>query len=132
MFTGWAGWGARSTVQNKMIGSVCRELRHPGASPKITETLEKTERGSGEDEPAVPRAGRASFLSLDQGCGATSGTGSASERGEKKATFERVKTLLQGQKTRTRLELFKGGPVSDPSGWMRDRQQRQTNRPDVQ
>lgn len=92
MFTGWAGWGARSTVQNKMIGSVCRELRHPGASPKITETLEKTERGSGEDEPAVPRAGRASFLSLDQGCGATSGTVSASERGQKKE--ERGKQLL--------------------------------------
>lgn len=65
---------------------------HPGASPK---TLVRTERGSREDEPVVPP-----FVCLDQGCSATSGTGSAPERGERKRTFGRVKTVLQGQKTR--------------------------------
>lgn len=66
MFTGWAGWGGGvgggPTVQKKMIGVFAESVRQRGASPKITETLVKTERGSREDEPAGLRAGRVSFF----------------------------------------------------------------------
>lgn len=59
-----------STVQSRMAGRVCREHQMPppphppGASPKITETLVKRERGSSVDEPSVLRTGRVSFLCL--------------------------------------------------------------------
>lgn len=121
---GWTGEKEGVQIQNKMGEEFSESIRHPGASPKITEMLVERERGSRVDEPPVLRTGRVSFLCL---------TGSGLRRphpgalvalavldrdrfclrksGEEEKCFSgRAKTVLKGQKSR--FGGFKGGFAS--------------------
>lgn len=142
---GWTGGKGGSTYKTRWGEEFAESIRHPGASPKITEMLVERERGSRVDEPSVLRTGRVSILCLT-GSGlwrhilarwwrspCWTGTGSACARAMRgKVLFGRTETVLKGQKSRSRFDVFKGCFASDMLDlrrWMRNQQQHRTDRP---